>query len=194
MEVIDSRQNGVLSVLSQAGTSDPTDALRAFIVQACGLDAKAVRRRWIQKPATRPQLSEDWASVGITEIVTTGTHSEIGTRGNDDEIDSQYITLVSHQTLRGIATFYGANAMQLADTFRDAACTSQNNDWLASNYGIVFQSIDDSIVSNPEFIFEQWVSRYDVRFAIGRRVERVVGVRNIGSFDGIEIYTDKGQL
>lgn len=194
MAVIDSRTPGVLSVLSETNTADPTDALRSFVATACGYDLKDVRKRWVQKPGVRPPIAEDWAAVGITTMEIQGTDAYKGTRGEDDNIQSQFTTIVSHQKLHGIATFYGPDCLLYADRFRMAAMTPQNNDYLSQQAGVVFQDIDETLVRTPEQLLEQWVDRVDVRFVLGRRVERVLGIRNIGSFDGIEIITEKGTL
>jgi hypothetical protein len=105
--------------------------------------------------------------------------------------DPDVITRTSHQTLHCVATFYGSHAAEIADIFRDGLQVQQNLAEL-KRYGLVFQGVDDEIRHVPDFMFEQWVDRYDVIFRIGRSITRTFGVRTFTNAKDIELITEKG--
>ena len=189
MAVIDSRYSGVLRPLESSGTDDPTDTIRQWVAALSGLALDHVRRRWVPKPGTRPGIGENWVAVGIEEIETHGSPEQFARKGEIERPESGDVVRVSHQTLACAASFYGPDAAGIADTFREAAQLDQNVRWLASK-GLKVQSVDGEATHVPDFLNEQWVDRYDVRFRIGRAVRRVFGVRDIAAVGDISIKTD----
>ena len=185
----DTRQPGYLPVLESDNTADPIDALRVYVSQITGLDLPLVRRRWIQKPGTQPGLETDWASVAIDEIRTWATPGSVKIKGLIPNPESGKEKRVSHQTMTVSVWFYGPNAQVKADDFREGAYLGQNNDML-KRQGLTMQGVEDRVRHLPDFAFEQWIDKYEVRLLIGRAVVRTFGVRTIAGLTSIDIKTD----
>lgn len=192
MAVIDSRTAGVLRPLSGTNTDEVETRLRLFVSDVTGIDQKLVRKRWMAKPGTQPGLSSDWCAVGVNSVKTHGLPSFRGHKGNIYDPVSGDIESESHQTLSCLASFYGPNASEYADMFRDGLQLPQNNSALQS-MGLTVQGVADEVRHSPDFLLQQWVDRYDVAFNIGRKITRTYGVRTIASAD-VEIITERGKL
>lgn len=187
MAVIDSRQNGILSVLAESNTDNPIDIIRAFISNATGIELKSVIKDFVQKPGTRPSLATDWCGVRISDIRSFGTPYHKGIKGDISEAEGGTVISTVHQTLTVDVIFYGPNAEYKADTLRDALWLGQNVDYLRSQ-GLTIQGCDDASTSFPEFVYEQWCNRADLKMFLGRVVTRTYGIRDIASVaDSVEI-------
>ena len=186
----DSTHAGVLSPV-ESDYVNPDDVLRIYLSALTGIDKTLVRKRWLQKPGTQPKVDTDWAAVGVDRITTQGTpyHSAVKPKNASDP---DVIRRTSWQTLRCVATFYGPNAAELADRFREGIQLQQNDSQLRK-FGLTIQGVNDEILHLPDFLFEQWIDRYDVVFRLGRSENRTYGVRTIIGAD-IEIFTEKGEL
>ena len=189
MAVIDSRSAGVLPPL-ETPHLNPDDKLRKWLSQLTGLPLASVRKRWQPKPGTRPSISDDWCAVGVERIESQGIPQHVGRRGQLDHPESGDVVTVTHQTIVCLASFYGPNSMGLADRFREGAQIGQNVRELAKE-GLLLQSIEADVLHLPDFLMNQWVDRYEVRFAVGRVVERTYGVRSLASVGDIQIFIDK---
>lgn len=192
MADIDSRTSGVLRPLAKENTGEVETRLRFFVSQITGIDQKLVRKRWLPKPGTQPEIGKDWCAVGVTSVRTWGVPVIKGKRGDIADTESGDVKSEAHQTLTVEVTFYGANAAENADLLRSGLLLSQNNAWLESQ-GLTIQGVDDEIRHLPDFQLQQWIDRYDVTFRVGRKVSRTYGVRTIASTDA-EIITEKGKL
>ena len=181
----DSTRPGVLTASASTYTA-PDDVLRLYLSSIVGIDKTLVRKRWQSKPGTQPPVGTDWAAVGVDRIETQGFPYQSGTKIPD------VITRTSWQRMHCIASFYGPNAAENADAFREGAQLGQNVDTLSA-FGLKVQGVDDYIPHVPDFAFAQWVDRYDVFFIVARKVTRTYGVRTLVSADDIEITTEKGK-
>lgn len=181
----DSTRPGVLTASASTYTA-PDDVLRLYLSSIVGIDKTLVRKRWQSKPGTQPPVGTDWAAVGVDRIETQGFPYQLGTKNPD------VITRTSWQRMHCIASFYGPNAAENADAFREGAQLGQNVDTLSA-FGLKVQGVDDYIPHVPDFAFAQWVDRYDVFFIVARKVTRTYGVRTLVSADYIEITTEKGK-
>ena len=181
----DSTRPGVLTASASTYTA-PEDVLRLYLSSIVGIDKTLVRKRWQSKPGTQPPVGTDWAAVGVDRIETQGFPYQSGTKIPD------VITRTSWQRMHCIASFYGPNAAENADAFREGAQLGQNVDTLSA-FGLKVQGVDDYIPHVPDFAFAQWVDRYDVFFIDARKVTRTYGVRTLVSADDIEITTEKGK-
>ena len=181
----DSTRSGVLTASASTYTA-PDDVLRLYLSSIVGIDKTLVRKRWQSKPGTQPPVGTDWAAVGVDRIETQGFPYQLGTKTPD------VITRTSWQRMHCIASFYGPNAAENADAFREGAQLGQNVDTLSA-FGLKVQGVDDYIPHVPDFAFAQWVDRYDVFFIVARKVTRTYGVRTLVSADDIEITTEKGK-
>lgn len=191
MAVIDSRQAGVLKKLSQEGGEAPENVVRKWMADITGLPLHRVVRRWLPRPGTRPGIDEDWVAVGVERVQTHGTPYQRGRKGQPEDADSGDVVREVHQTLHCIASFYGPNAAQIVDDFRDAAQLFQTNDALKAQ-GLTLQGIAEDALQLPDFLGEQWVPRFDITFKLGRKVSRTYGVRDLVKVGPIEIHTEKG--
>lgn len=181
----DSTRPGVLTASASTYTA-PEDVLRLYLSSIVGIDKTLVRKRWQSKPGTQPPVGTDWAAVGVDRIETQGFPYQSGTKNPD------VITRTSWQRMHCIASFYGPNAAENADAFREGAQLGQNVDTLSA-FGLKVQGVDDYIPHVPDFAFAQWVDRYDVFFIVARKLTRTYGVRTLVSADDIEITTEKGK-
>lgn len=192
MAVIDSRQAGVLKQLGKEGGNAPENAVRKWMADVTGLPLHRVVRRWLPRPGTRPGIDEDWIAVGVERVQTHGTPYQRGRKGQPEDAESGDVVREVHQTLHCIASFYGPNAAQIVDDFRDAAQLFQTNDSLKAQ-GLTLQGIAEDALQLPDLLGEQWVPRFDITFKLGRKVTRTYGVRDLVKVGPIEIITEKGK-
>lgn len=192
MAAIDSRRSGALSPLTREGIKDPTDSLRKWISELTGIPIEKVRRRWISKPGTRPSIEEDWCAAGVERVRTHGTPEQRGIRGDLENAESGHAIRISHQSLSCVASFYGPHAQVLADDFREGCLLPQNSSALEAIAGCAVQSVEEEVLHIPDFLYEQWVDRCDVRFTVGRKIERTFGVRTLCAIGEVKTYSDRG--
>lgn len=192
MAVIDSRQAGVLKKLGKKGGGAPENVIRKWMADITGLPLHRVVRRWLPRPGTRPGIDEDWIAVGVERVQTHGTPYQRGRKGQPEDAESGDVVREVHQTLHCIASFYGPNASQIVDDFRDAAQLSQTNAALQAQ-GLTLQGIAEDAIQLPDLLGEQWVPRFDITFKLGRKVTRIYGVRDLVKVGPIEIITEKGK-
>ena len=169
MAVIDSRQAGVLKQLGKEGGGAPENVVRKWMADITGLPLNRVVRRWLPRPGTRPGIDEDWIAVGVERVQTHGTPYQRGRKGQPEDAASGDVVREVHQTLHCIASFYGPNAAQIVDDFRDAAQLFQTNDALKAQ-GLTLQGIAEDAVQLPD----------------------TYGVRDLVKVGPIEIHTEKG--
>ena len=192
MAVIDSRQAGVLKQLDKEGGGAPENVIRKWMADITGLPLHRVVRRWLPRPGTRPGIDEDWIAVGVERVQTHGTPYQRGRKGQPEDAESGDVVREVHQTLHCIASFYGPNAAQIVDDFRDAAQLFQANAALQAQ-GLTLQGIAEDALQLPDLLGEQWVPRFDITFKLGRKVSRTYGVRDLVKVGPIEIITEKGK-
>lgn len=192
MAVIDSRQAGVLKQLGKEGGGAPENVIRKWMADITGLPLTRVVRRWLPRPGTRPGIDEDWIAVGVERVQTHGTPYQRGRKGQPEDAESGDVVREVHQTLHCIASFYGPNAAQIVDDFRDAAQLFQTNAALQAQ-GLTLQGIAEDALQLPDLLGEQWVPRFDITFKLGRKVTRIYGVRDLVKVGPIEIITEKGK-
>ena len=192
MAVIDSRTPGVLKRLGKEGGDAPENVVRKWMAEITGLPLNRVVRRWLPRPGTRPGIDEDWIAVGVERVQTHGTPYQRGRKGQPEDAASGDVVREVHQTLHCIASFYGPNAAQIVDDFRDAAQLFQTNAALQAQ-GLTLQGIAEDALQLPDLLGEQWVPRFDITFKLGRKVTRTYGVRDLVKVGPIEIITEKGK-
>lgn len=192
MAVIDSRTPGVLKRLGKEGGDAPENVVRKWMAEITGLPLNRVVRRWLPRPGTRPGIDEDWIAVGVERVQTHGTPYQRGRKGQPEDAASGDVVREVHQTLHCIASFYGPNAAQIVDDFRDAAQLFQTNAALQAQ-GLTLQGIAEDALQLPDLLGEQWVPRFDITFKLGRKVSRTYGVRDLVKVGPIEIITEKGK-
>lgn len=188
MAVTDSRQAGYLAPTA-VSTTDPTDALRRFVSELTGIPLTLVRKRWLPQGGTHPAMDADWCSVGIETVRSWATPESYRVRGDLEKPATGYDKKVTHQSLGVSVWFHGPNSHVYADTLREGAYLSQNNDALKAA-GLTVQGVADEIRHLPDFINEQWVDRYEVNLTVGRAVVRTYGIRSLARVGDVIIKTD----
>ena len=190
MAVIDSRTPGYMKPLEQSAL-DLESVLIDFVSELTGLPKNRIRWAWKQRPGKPISFDDDWCAIGLQKV-TSAQPYRVGKKGDIEQADSGDTTQVTHQTLTVSFSFYGPNASELSDLFRDAAQLDQNFRYL-NGRGLTLQSVSDEVQRMPDLVGNQWRDRYVLELKIGRVVTRRYGVRTIASA-GFEIYTEKGKL
>ena len=150
-----------------------------------------VRASWRPKPGTQPALKTDWCALALKSLDTTPVYLD-GRKGDPSLPLSGDQTSVVHEDYEFVLSFYGPQALFLAQRFRDAAQIGQNRSLLRQS-GLTLKAIDSQAMRLPDLVCETWVDRYDMTFHVARKVSRTYGVRTIVGAD-VDFYTERGKL
>lgn len=191
MAAIDSRYNGYMRPLDETSTDTTKSVLIDFVSEVTGLPKDHVRWAWTTRPGSPIPYTEDWCAVGLLKVASSPPYKQ-GRKGKVEQADSGDAFHITHQTLTVSFSFYGPNAPELSDLFRDGAQLDQNVQTLTAK-GLTFQAVRDDVMRLPDLVGQQWRERYTVEMKIGRVVRRRFGVRTIASAD-VEIFTEKGKI
>ena len=158
--------------------------LQQLVVGITGMPGKMVRQRWQPESPNQPKTTETWAAVGIVDRKrdTFGAvqHDPAGL-GSD--------TLIRHETLDLLCSFYGPDGSAMAARLADGLLIAQNREVLfLAGMGVVGVS---DMLAVPALTNDQWVKRIDITVTIRREVRRAYPVLNILSAGG-PIITDVG--
>lgn len=163
--------------LSPEGTLPPEDSdldaiLQQAIVGITGLAGAMVRPRWQATVPRQPEPSVNWCAFGITDTGPADfpaiTHDGTG-NGSD--------TLLRHEEITVLASFYGPGASSNSKTLRDGIYLAQNREALQAQ-GIDLIGTDD-IRAAPDLINQQWVRRFDLQLNFRRKSQRTYPVLNL---------------
>lgn len=153
------------------------DALQAHVVGITGLPGALVRPRWQPVVPKMPEPCETWAAIGHS--TTAVDDSPVLDQGDGS---ARYIR---HETIEVLVSFYGPQAEQKIKQLRDGLHLRQNNlPLLAIGAKVIWCN---AIKSAPEQHNMQWVKRYDMTYALHRRVERVYPVSHINIQPDVEL-------
>ena len=152
---------------------DLTDLVQSVVAGITGIALFYVRPRWQPTPPVQPAADIDWCAVGITLRRDEGglpyiEHAAAGL-GTD--------TLLRHQVLDVLASFYGPNAGALADRLFDGLWISQNRETLLLADAALVGA--DDVLTLTEAINGVFVPRADLGFQIRRQRRRSYPVRNL---------------
>lgn len=162
--------------LQPVGTAPPEDAnldsvFQQLIVGLTGLPGSMVRPRWQPTVPKQPEPSTNWCAVGVTNIEHDANPYE---QMSGDGLSE---TLIRHEILTVLCSFYGANALNYAAQARDGIYVQQNNATLDQyEMGVVDAG---SIVTAPELVNQQWIRRFDLSMRIRRRIVRTYQVLSV---------------
>ena len=132
-----------------------------------------------------PEPSADWCAMSVS-IESHRDFPYIDHNGAGDGSD----TLIRHEEIEVLTTFYGPNAQMNASILRDGFYVPQNIEGLnASAIGFVEA---DSIRAVPELFNQQWVKRYDLTLRFRRKVQRNFAVLNILSATPVIVNDNHG--
>ncbi len=150
-------------------------ALQALLVGVTGLPGAMVRPRWQPVTPKQPAPSSDWCAFGVMTIdpdanpALSHDPSANGGKGGD--------TLLRHEQLTVLCSFYGPNGQQNAGLLRDGMYIAQNSEVL--HLALTAFVGAGSITTAPELVNEQWIKRYDITLMLRRQVVRTYQVQNI---------------
>ena len=183
--VNDSSSGGYLAPVGAQPVEDAAlDAvLQAYVVGVTGMSGSLVRPRWQPVVPKQPEPSTNWCAIGVTDtdrdITSTIQHDPSGA-GADQFIRTEVMTVS--------ASFYGANAKQMATTFADGVQIPQNREVIAAN-GLALMDTG-KVIAAPELINKQWIKRYDIAIRLRRELSRIYPVLNVLSASG-DVLTDQ---
>jgi hypothetical protein len=171
------------------------DQLQAMVVGITGLPGDMVVPRYVQgKPPKQPQLTENWAAVGIISRRALGYPAVIHHPGDLDLGNGQtshgYDEMQQHEEVQVLASFYGPVAAASALRFRDGLAIAQNREALFLN-GIAFVDAGNVIAAPEPMANDQWRMRQDVMVTLRRAISRTYPVENLEAAVG-EIKIDSG--
>jgi hypothetical protein len=180
----DSTAAGYITPTSTAPAADLDldKILQHIVVGLTGLAGNMVRPRWQPTTPKQPEPSANWAAVGVTNVQSDSSPAII-----HDPTSDGSDTLIRHERVECLVTFYGPNGQQYAEMFRDGFWLSQNSAML-DEYDMSFVDAGP-IRSVPEYVNQQARRRYDLAFTLRRKITRSYGVRNILSAD-VELIID----
>ncbi|MGI4812805.1 MAG: phage neck terminator protein [Janthinobacterium lividum] len=176
----DSSTGGYLAPVQASPPLEDDELVAVFqglIVGLTGLDGSLVRPRWQPTVPKQPEPSVNWCAIGVTltdpDANPVMRHNSVG-QGSD--------SLLRHEILTVLASFYGPNGMRYGAQARDGLYVGQNRAALYSNsMGLVNVG---QIRTVPELINQQWIRRYDLEITIRRQVVRTYEVLNVLSAAG----------
>lgn len=155
------------------------DVLQAMVAGITGLDGSLVRPRWQPVMPKQPEPSVNWCAIGVTTLTPEPGTAQVL---HDDTIDG-HDTLIRHEDMELLASFYGPQAQSYACMLRDGLQIAQNREAIAQS-GIAFISTGQ-LLAVPELYNQQWIRRYDLTVQLRRVINRTYGVLNIVSADTI---------
>jgi hypothetical protein len=169
--------SSVAGYLRPTGVAPTEDAdldsiFQQLIVGITGLPGSMVRPRWQATVPKQPEPATNWCAVGVT-----GIEHDANSYEQHNPAGSGSDTLIRHEVITVLCSFYGANALSYAAQARDGMYVAQNNSTLDQfEMGLVEVG---SIVPAPELVNQQWIRRFDVSMRIRRRVVRTYQILTI---------------
>ncbi|MBN3848626.1 hypothetical protein G3N58_17615 [Paraburkholderia sp. Ac-20342] len=167
----------VAGYLQPVGTSPPEDAnldsiFQQLVVGLTGLPGSMVRPRWQATVPKQPDPSTNWCAVGIT-----GIEHDANAYEQHNPAGSGTDTVIRHEILTVLCSFYGPAALNYAAQTRDGMYVAQNNATL-DPYEMGLVEVG-SIVTAPELVNQQWIRRFDLNLRIRRRIVRTYQILTV---------------
>ncbi len=172
---------------------DAFDAiLQQAVVGMTGLPGDMVRPLWQLVPPTEPELTENWAAVGILkhsgEFNVATMHHGTGAIGESDgdktgPLPGGWDETQHHEILDIMVSFYGPNSRSYADMFHEGLYVDQNRAMLREQADLGLIDIGD-ITAVPEMVNQRWRKRNDLRFRLYRLSRHSYPVRNLQEASG----------
>lgn len=167
----------VAGYLQPVGSAPAEDAaldsiFQQMIVGITGLPGNMVRPRWQPTVPKQPEPSTNWCAIGVT-----GVEHDANSYEYHDPTGSGTDTLIRHEILTVLASFYGPNALSNAAQARDGMYVQQNNATL-DQYEMGLVEVG-SIVTAPELVNQQWIRRFDLSIRIRRRIVRTYQILTV---------------
>lgn len=156
------------------------DVLNPTIAGITQLDGNTqIRPRFQEDPPAVPDRSVNWVAFGINRV-TSDTAAAIKQSATSAEV-------IRYQEIEVLLSWYGPQAGNYAEVFRDGLQIGQNRDLLNQNdLGII--SIGEARKA-PELFKQKYLTRYDMTLMLRRRTARVYPILTLTGF-GITLNTD----
>lgn len=135
----------------------------------------AVRPRWQAEPPNLPAFGTNWCAVGVPER-TRDTYPAIihgATAASGQGAD----TLIRHEQLKLLVSFYGPSCQALAGLFADGLMVAQNRETLELA-GFALREVGEPTKA-PEILKNQWTPRCDLAAWMSREIRREYPVLNL---------------
>lgn len=155
------------------------DFFHDVIVGVTGIPNELVRPRWQMNPPTIPNFDTDWVGFGAGDAEADAfAYEAVG-------------TVIRHEIVPIICSFYGPNASGLAALLRDGLALSQNRFALDMNSVGIVEAIGPR--SFGELVKEQMIRRSDLRLIVKRQIRREYRILSVLSAHG-DVHTGNPAL
>ena len=148
------------------------DFFQAVVVGVTGMSGALVRPRWQAEPPLPPAVGTTWCSIGVTDR-EKDTYGAVIHDADGEGTD----TLVRHETLKVLASFYGPSAGAMAEALSDGLQIAQNREVL--QLAAMGLRETGNPVRAPELIKETWWNRIDLPVFVRRAVQRTYPILNL---------------
>lgn len=157
------------------------DALNPTIAGITQLDANTqIRPRFQEDPPAVPDRSVNWVAFGITRILSDTCAATV-------QQSNSSALVIRNQDIEVLLSWYGPQAGNNAEVFRDGLQIDQNRDLLrAADLGII--TIGEARKA-PELFKSKYLNRYDMTLMLRRRTARQFSILTLTGF-GITLNTD----
>lgn len=172
------------------------DLLTGLVSTVTSIPPPLIRPRWQAVPPEQPPAGTPWAAVGVTRRTAQGySHQQMSVLPGTA---TEALLLRRWTTFEVLASFYGPNAEDVAELFRDSLLLAQNLAGLYA-FGVKVTGIDD-VLAVPDLVNFQWIDHQDVRLEMVREFDRYFPMKHvieangtIVSDDGITVLLDSNQ-
>lgn len=138
-----------------------------------------IRPRYQEDPPAVPDRSTNWVAFGVSRVISDTVAATKQNAGSAE--------VVRYQEIEVLLSWYGPQAGNYAELFRDGLQVDQNRDLLNQNeLGVI--SIGEARKA-PELFKQKFLTRYDMTLMLRRRTARVYPVLTLLGF-GITLNTD----
>lgn len=164
------------------------NVIQALVVGVTALPGNLVRPRWQPTPPPQPESTVNWCAIGVKEEDVQRGRAQITHDGADNGgLGSD--TLQVNDEVEVLASFYGPNARQFANLFRDGLQVPQNREALALQ-GYRIPQMPTPGLFIPEIINQVTYRRVDMTFRITRANVTVWPIENLLEVQG-DLITDR---
>ena len=180
-----SATGGFLILSPVQGRTPVEDVLHDLIAGITGLAAELVRPRWQPDPPAQPKPEIDWCAFGITGRTPINLPEIIHSPD-----DGGFDTIIDHEQLDVLASFYGPRAEDLARMLRTGLYVPQNRETLRPSHLAFLRA--GNILFLPEVAQNNWLARADLPLVFGHANSRTLAIRNLEQSTGF-IDTDRAE-
>lgn len=142
------------------------DFFHDVIAGVTGLDNKLVRPRWQADPPTMPKRDVTWVGFGVS-----------GDTRSDVNAYESIGTVIRHEEVTVLCSFYGPQANGYAALLRDGLALGQNRFALDQNNVGLIEAIGPRTFA--ELVKEVWIRRADLAIRLRREIRREYAILSV---------------